>query len=69
MTQGHRKLKKKDVWVTYECDAKEPPSPVASQSSSPSQPQSRHVKPKAVDEDLYKISPELLRAKPKRVSN
>ena len=25
------------------------------------------VKPKAVDEDLYKISPELLRAAPRRV--
>ncbi|KAI3771408.1 hypothetical protein L6452_02572 [Arctium lappa] len=38
---------------------KEPPPP-------PPPAGSRHVNPKAVDEDLYKISPELLRANPKR---
>ncbi|KAA8543564.1 hypothetical protein F0562_021690 [Nyssa sinensis] len=37
-----------------------PPSPV-----SPPPPLPRRQAPKAVDEDLYKISPELLRAKPK----
>ncbi|XP_076922186.1 uncharacterized protein LOC143583883 [Bidens hawaiensis] len=50
---------KKDAWVVYDyaydhdynydCDAKEP---------QPEQPRN-HVKQKAVDEDLYRISPEL----------
>ncbi|KAK9055014.1 hypothetical protein SSX86_026093 [Deinandra increscens subsp. villosa] len=66
--RGYPKKTKKDVWVEYDGDVKEPPSPVsvATQPSPP--PPERRVKPKAVDEDLYKISPELLRAKPKRVS-
>ncbi|KAI3802001.1 hypothetical protein L1987_30122 [Smallanthus sonchifolius] len=58
--RGYPKKTKKDVWVEYGCNAKELPSPV----SVATQPQP--VKPKAVDEDLYKISPELLRAKPRR---
>lgn len=48
----------KEEWAV--CDVKEPPSPVA--------PPPRKA-PKPVDEDLYRISPELLRAKSKRVSS
>nr|XP_043636626.1 uncharacterized protein LOC122607672 [Erigeron canadensis] len=67
---------KKDAWVVcdYEydypnyddfCDAKQPPSPII--IATPPPPPPSHVKKtKAVDEDLYRISPELLRAKPKR---
>ncbi|XP_071723424.1 uncharacterized protein [Rutidosis leptorrhynchoides] len=62
--KGYRKPTKKDAWTTYDYEVKEPPIPVASQPSPPSQ--TWHVKPKAVDEDLYKISPELLRAMTKR---
>lgn len=70
----HVKEEKKDAWVvcdyeynySYNCDAKEPPSPV-SVATPPPPPPKRPVKPKAVDEDLYRISPVLLRAKPKRV--
>ncbi|KVI11532.1 uncharacterized protein LOC112508013 [Cynara cardunculus var. scolymus] len=53
--RGYTKEVKKDAWVANcDCDEKkEAPTPVA---------RSR----KAVDEDLYKISPELLRAKPRR---
>ncbi|XP_076911345.1 uncharacterized protein LOC143569269 [Bidens hawaiensis] len=57
---------KKDAWVvydyaydhdhSYDCDDKEPPL---------EQPRNS-VKQKAVDEDLYRISPELLHVKPKR---
>ncbi|XAR60898.1 hypothetical protein NMG60_11034439 [Bertholletia excelsa] len=50
--------KKEEAWVA--CDVKEPPSPVASP------PPARVKAPKAVDEDLYKISPELLYAKSRR---
>ncbi|KAK1421847.1 hypothetical protein QVD17_24518 [Tagetes erecta] len=53
---GYPRKTKKDVWVEYE---KEPPSRV-SKAAQPPPPK------KAVDEDLYKISPELLRQKPKR---
>lgn len=78
----HVKEGKKDSWVvcdyeydyTYDCDVKEPPSPVSVATPPPPSPPSRrrqqpkrHVKPKAVDEDLYRISPELLRAKPRKV--
>ncbi|KAK9048135.1 hypothetical protein SSX86_032903 [Deinandra increscens subsp. villosa] len=66
------KGEKKDAWVvcdyeygySYDCDAKEPPSPVT--VATPPPPPPRHVKPNAVDEDLYRISPALLRAKPRR---
>ncbi|KAL8170246.1 hypothetical protein V2J09_022050 [Rumex salicifolius] len=45
------------------CDTtKEPPSPVNSPPSLPP----RRPTPKAVDEDLYKIPPELLHSRPKR---
>lgn len=56
---------KKDEWVMCDCDCelKSPPSPV---SSSPTTP--RRPAPKAVDEDLYKISPHLLRQHAKRVN-
>ncbi|KAL8237108.1 hypothetical protein R6Q59_018189 [Mikania micrantha] len=51
---NYQKETKKDVWpVEYDGDTKEPQA-------------DRRVKPKAVDEDLYKISPELLRTKPRR---
>ncbi|GJQ98847.1 hypothetical protein Tco_0521832 [Tanacetum coccineum] len=73
---------KKDAWVVcdyeydynfnYDCHVKEPPSPVSVATppppSPPTQIRRRHVKPKAVDEDLYRISPELLRAKAKKAS-
>ncbi|XP_031099494.1 uncharacterized protein LOC116003723 [Ipomoea triloba] len=60
---------RKDAWVMGGCDCeyggggevKEPPSPVP---SSPPPPARRE--PKAVDEDLYKISPDLLYARTKR---
>lgn len=71
------KEEKKDTWVVcdyeygynYDSDAKQPPSPVtiAAPPSPPPENKKRHVKPKAVDEDLYRISPALLRAKPRRV--
>ncbi|KAL8225048.1 hypothetical protein R6Q57_017605 [Mikania cordata] len=65
----HVKEEKKDAWAVcdyeygynYACDAKEPPGAVSVATPPP-----RHVKPKAVDEDLYRISPALLRAKPRR---
>ncbi|RVW88688.1 hypothetical protein CK203_043803 [Vitis vinifera] len=51
------KEEKNQGWV---CDVKEPPSPI---------PTPRRPFPKAVDEDLYKISPSLLRNnKSRRVS-
>ncbi|GAB4841504.1 hypothetical protein Ancab_022220 [Ancistrocladus abbreviatus] len=53
---GHIKEAKKQDW---EYDIKEPPSPVHSP------PSCRQI-PKAVDEDLYKIPPELLHTKPRR---
>ncbi|KAD3067814.1 hypothetical protein E3N88_35694 [Mikania micrantha] len=53
---NYQKETKKDVWpVKDDGDTKEPPA-------------DRRVRPKAVDEDLYKISPELLRTKPRRAS-
>lgn len=54
---------KKDGWVVcdYDCELKAPPIPV---STSPAPPPRRA--PKAVDEDLYKISPDILRAHGKR---
>ncbi|KAL1816908.1 uncharacterized protein LOC108222005 [Daucus carota subsp. sativus] len=61
----HVKEGKKEGWVVCECeyeyehDVKEPPSPV------PNAPPPRKA-PKAVDEDLYKISPDLLYASSKR---
>ncbi|XP_058205965.1 uncharacterized protein LOC131319622 isoform X1 [Rhododendron vialii] len=51
----HVKEAEKEEWAA--CDVKEPPSPVG--------PPPRKA-PKPVDEDLYRISPELLRAKSKR---
>lgn len=53
--QSHVKEATKRGWV--ECDMKEPPSPM------PALPRQT---PKPVDEDLYKISPELLHAKPRK---
>ncbi|PWA55378.1 hypothetical protein CTI12_AA397890 [Artemisia annua] len=65
--RGCPKKTKKDVWIAYDYDAKEPPSPVSvATQPSPPRPRTTHVKPKPVDEDLYKISPELLHAKPRR---
>lgn len=58
---------KKEEWVVCECecehkyDVKQPPSPVSHHAPPP---RKLH---KAVDEDLYKISPDLLYAKSKRV--
>ncbi|XP_057780969.1 uncharacterized protein LOC130999459 [Salvia miltiorrhiza] len=55
--------KKKNGSVVWDCgfdDLKAPPSP-AGAAAPPCRPQ-----PKAVDEDLYKISPDLLRAQSKR---
>ncbi|GAB4830331.1 hypothetical protein Ancab_019969 [Ancistrocladus abbreviatus] len=52
----HIKEAKRQEW---EYDIKEPPSPVQSPAFC------RQV-PKPVDEDLYKIPPELLHAKPRR---
>ncbi|GFZ01838.1 hypothetical protein Acr_15g0004470 [Actinidia rufa] len=56
-SQPHAKKVKKqeETWVV--CDVKQPPSP-------PTPPATPRKAPKAVDEDLYKISPELLFAKP-----
>ncbi|KAL6978886.1 hypothetical protein U1Q18_020554 [Sarracenia purpurea var. burkii] len=54
---------KKEGWVV--CDAKEPPSPVSEPAPIPPR-----KAPKPVDEDLYKISPDLLlNAKPRRKSS
>lgn len=56
---------KKDAWVMCDCDCelRSPPrSPVAA-APLPTPPPA----PKAVDEDLYKISPHLLRQHAKRV--
>ncbi|KAJ9548812.1 hypothetical protein OSB04_021355 [Centaurea solstitialis] len=62
--RGYRKEAKKKG---CECDEKKketlPPTPPPSRPPSAGR---RHANPKAVDEDLYKISPELLRAKPRR---
>ncbi|KAI7732336.1 hypothetical protein M8C21_011765 [Ambrosia artemisiifolia] len=70
---------KKDAWVVcdydykydYGYEGKEPPSPVSvatpPQQPPQQQPPKRHKKPKAVDEDLYRISPVLIRGKPRRV--
>ncbi|CAK9188570.1 unnamed protein product [Ilex paraguariensis] len=48
---------KKEAWVVCNCDydVKEPPSPVPESPAS-----------KTVEEDLYRISPELLHAKPRK---
>lgn len=71
----HVKDGKKESWVVsdyncdydygYDCDykVKEPPSPIP-----PPLPSTRKAT-KAVDEDLYKISPELLFAKSKTVTS
>ncbi|XVF32075.1 hypothetical protein REPUB_Repub17cG0050600 [Reevesia pubescens] len=53
--ESHAKEGKKQSWEVCS-DVKEPPSPT---------PMGRPT-PKPVDEDLYKISPELLFAKPKK---
>lgn len=50
---------KKEAWSAYDCDC---------DLSSPASPAPRRSAPKAVDEDLYKISPNLLRQQAKRVS-
>ncbi|XP_059660041.1 uncharacterized protein LOC132306601 [Cornus florida] len=58
----HVKEGKKEGWVV-----KEPPSPVSMSPPPPPPPPPLPKKaPKAVDEDLYKISPDLLYAKTKR---
>ncbi|KAK1354016.1 Pathogenic type III effector avirulence factor Avr cleavage site [Heracleum sosnowskyi] len=63
---GHSHVKEgeKEGWVVCECehkyDVKQPPSPVSHHAPPP---RKLH---KAVDEDLYKISPDLLYAKSKR---
>ncbi|XP_052211265.1 uncharacterized protein LOC127814071 isoform X2 [Diospyros lotus] len=59
--QVAKEAKKEANWVV--CNSKDTPSPVASPPPPPPQPRKA---PKAVDEDLYKISPELLYAKSKR---
>ncbi|KAF2284607.1 hypothetical protein GH714_027540 [Hevea brasiliensis] len=53
--------RKQQSWVVG--DVKEPPSPTA---APPSNPIMTRPTPKPVDEDLYKIPPELLYAKPKK---
>lgn len=62
--QQGKEGKGEEAWVVCDCECganvKEPPSPLP-----PSPPPPRRA-PKAVDEDLYKISPELLRAKPQK---
>ncbi|KVI03786.1 Pathogenic type III effector avirulence factor Avr cleavage site-containing protein [Cynara cardunculus var. scolymus] len=61
---------KKDAWVMCDYDyvygygGKEEPPAVTEQTTTENV---RVIKPKAVDEDLYKISPELLRRTPRRV--
>ncbi|KAI7740537.1 hypothetical protein M8C21_018140, partial [Ambrosia artemisiifolia] len=72
---GYPRVKegKKDAWVmcdyeydyNYTGDVKEPQSPVSVATPRPQEPSRSHVKPKAVDEDLYRISPDL-REKPRR---
>lgn len=69
------KEERKEGWVKgdndYDYDyneLKEPPSPMALTQASPPAPPSRQA-PKPVDEDLYRISPELLFAKSKRVNS
>ncbi|KAI3450119.1 hypothetical protein Pfo_006784 [Paulownia fortunei] len=54
---------KKDAWMMCDCDCelKSPASPVLASPTTPRRPA-----PKAVDEDLYKISPRLLRQHAKR---
>lgn len=52
----------KEEWGGYSYDIKEPPSPIISPPKPKPKPKS-----KAVDEDLYKIPPEYLHVKPKRV--
>ncbi|KAB2636642.1 hypothetical protein D8674_027205 [Pyrus ussuriensis x Pyrus communis] len=54
MLQSHVKEAKEESWVVS--DVKEPPSP----------PPRHRPTPKPVDEDLYKISPDLLYAKSKK---
>ncbi|PIN08017.1 hypothetical protein CDL12_19415 [Handroanthus impetiginosus] len=60
--KGYAKEKgeKKDGWVVCDCeyDLKESPNPVFDSATPPR-------RPKAIDEDLYKISPDLLRTKRK----
>ena len=55
--QSHVKEGKKQSWEVS--DVKEPLSPIPLPKRTP----------KPVDEDLYKISPELLYAKPKKVGS
>ncbi|KAI3667889.1 hypothetical protein L6452_42959 [Arctium lappa] len=62
---------KKDAWMMCDYDyvygygGKEDGVPAAAETPTAKEVR---VKPKAVDEDLYKISPELLRATPRRKS-
>lgn len=57
--------KKQQSWVVG--DVKEPPSPTAAAPPPPNPTVTRpRTTPKPVDEDLYKIPPELLYAKPKK---
>ncbi|KAF5746261.1 hypothetical protein HS088_TW06G00431 [Tripterygium wilfordii] len=57
--EGHGKEEKQSKWdVSDDCDVKAPPSPAPTPIIM-----SRPI-PKPVDEDLYKISPDLLFAKP-----
>ncbi|XP_057482827.1 uncharacterized protein LOC130769640 [Actinidia eriantha] len=55
------KKQEEETWVV--CDVKQPPSPSPTPTVAAARPRKA---PKPVDEDLYKISPELLYAKPKR---
>ncbi|KAH6765796.1 hypothetical protein C2S52_016779, partial [Perilla frutescens var. hirtella] len=63
---SRKKEGKKNGSVVWDCDCelKAPPSPA---SPSPTAAPPPRPQPKAVDEDLYKISPDLLRAQSKRV--
>ena len=54
-------IKQNQEWEGYSYDIKEPPTPILSL------PKFNAYKSKAVDEDLYKIPPEYLHVKPKRV--
>ena len=58
-----QQIKQKQEWGGYSYDIKEPPSPII----SPPKPSTYNSK--AIDEDLYKIPPEYLHVKSKRVLN
>lgn len=62
-TGGYPQMKegKKERWVVCECEYD------VREKGSPTYVHPPRKAPKAVDEDLYKISPDLLNAKSKRV--